>query len=233
MLANQKMNTPSGEQVCLFPLEYINISQAYYGTYSHDETEYYATDFLGWGASGRVYHCPCYAPVDMELIFLSISESMGVWQSKTKVYFADGTTDYLGIIVYHDNRYQNGQMEIGMTASQGDIFNYTGTGGNVTGDHMHLECGKGKWNNPHTSTPRGTAEYKFHFTDYTTVKRIHVFNALYANDTIIVQNDPRNIYDWKYYSGGVTPTSSDKIHKFPWYIIKRKRDRLNLTKRRI
>lgn len=219
MVAHQTMETPGGVEVSLFPLPYIDISQADYGTFSHHFEEYYATDFLGYTPPT---HAPCYAPVSMELIFLNRQECMGVWQSLEPVLFADGSTDYLGVIVYHDNRYEDGLMQVGMRVSQGDIFNYTGTGGNVNGDHMHLETGKGRWLDSGTSTPRGTAEYKFHFTDYTTVKRIRVFDALYANDTEIIRNDPRNEYLWKYYEKPVTPTGDITRKKFPWVLYARK-----------
>ena len=50
---------------------------------------------------------------------------------------------------------------------------------------MHLETGIGKYTSS-SSSARGTAEYKYHFTDYTNVKRLHNYDALFVNDTAIL-----------------------------------------------
>ena len=210
MKANQKMKDANGYQVALFPLEYIYVSQADDETYSH-ENWYYATDYLGWGENGRVYRCPCYAPVDIECIYIDAQECMAVWQSFRPVHLANGMIDYLGIIVYHDNDISNGIITVGDIKPQGQRFNRTGTGGNVSGDHVHLETGYGKYTLPYTSTPRGTANYKYHFTDYTDVKRLHNYDALFKNDTTVIESP--NYYTWKVYSGKTFRKSN-----FPWVL---------------
>lgn len=210
MKANQKMKDANGYQIALFPLEYIYVSQADDETYSHEDW-YYATDYLGWGEDGRVLRCPCYAPVDIECIYIDAVECMAVWQSFRPVHLANGMIDYLGIIVYHDNDISNGIITVGDIKPQGQRFNRTGTGGNVTGDHVHLETGYGKYTLPYTSTPRGTANYKYHFTDYTDVKRLHNYDALFTNDT--VNEYSPNYYTWKVYSGGTYKKSN-----FPWVL---------------
>ena len=221
MLANQKLKDKNGYQVALFPLEYINVSQADDDTYSH-ESWYYATDYLGWNANGRVYRCPCYAPVDIECIYIDAQECMAVWQSMRKVHLANGMIDYLGIIVYHDNDISNGLIVVGDFKTQGQRFNRTGTGGNITGDHVHLETGYGKYTLPYVSTAQGTANYKYHFTDYTDVKRLHTYDALFVNDTINY-NSP-NYYTWKEYTGG---TARGSKGNFPWVLYANKiRDKM-------
>ena len=217
MVANEKLLGTNNKQVALFPLPYIYVSQADDETYSH-ESWYYATDYLGWDANGRVYRCPCYAPVDIKCIYVDTSECMAVWESLDTVNLANGTVNYLGLIVYHDNDITNGLITVGTIKRQGDIFNKTGTGGNVTGDHMHLETGYGKYTQPNVSTGQGTANYKYHFTDYTDVKRLHNYDALYINDTINVYSP--NYYTWKTYSGGHTPVIK-KTH-FPWVLYARR-----------
>ena len=209
MQANQKLNGNNGKQVALFPLEYINVSQADDENYSH-ASWYYATDYLGWNSNGRVYRCHCYAPVDIKCLYVDTTECMAVWESLQEVNLANGSVDYLGLIVYHDNDITNGLITVGTIKSQGEEFNRTGTGGNVTGDHMHLETGYGRYTQPN---------YTYHFTDYTDVKRLHNYDALYSNDTIIY-NSPE-YYKWKEYSGGNTPTIKNKS-KFPWILYMRR-----------
>lgn len=117
-----------------------------------------------------------------------------MWQSLDTVHFADGSIDYLGIIVYHDNDIANGTYSaIGTIKRQGEVFNHSGTGGNVTGDHVHLETGKGQVN---------LNQYRYHFYDTTDCKRIVPDNALFVNDTIVT---PYPQYNWVEFTGGITP----------------------------
>ena len=133
MLAGQTMRDRNGYQVALFPMEGFHISQADNGTSSHGGgAVYWATDYLGWGSSGRIYRCPCYAPVDIKLIFKNRTESMSVWESLERVHLANGRIDYLTITCYHDNDIADGNYyAIGTIKRQGEQFNRTGTGGNV------------------------------------------------------------------------------------------------------
>ena len=213
MQAGQKLNDPSGKQVALFPLPGFGITQADTESYSHEGGSwYYATDYAGYNVGGnRVYRCPCYAPCDIKCIWVNTTECVAVWESLEKVHLANNTLDYLGLCVYHDNDVANGLITPGTIKRQGEQFNRTGTGGNVTGDHMHLETGHGKYSNPSVSTSRGTANYKYHFTDYTDVKRLHNYDALFINDTRIVTN--RDAYKWKTFEGGVVPDEDDKKKK--------------------
>ena len=226
MVANQTLIGTNGKQVALFPLSYVYVSQADDETYSH-ENWYYATDYMGWNASGRVYRCPCYAPVDIKCIYIDRVECMAVWESLDTVNLANGTVDYLGIIVYHDNDITNGLINVGNIKHQGEQFNRTGTGGNVTGDHVHLETGYGRYSQPNTSTPRGTANYKYHFTDYTDVKRLHNYDALYTNDTVNVYSP--NYYIWKTYEGGNPSDTIKSKFKCVLYAKKIRERNKNLT----
>lgn len=216
------MRDRNGYQVALFPLEGFHISQADNGTASHGGgAEYWATDYLGWNSSGRVHRDPCYAPVDIKLIFKNATECMAVWESLEKVHLANGMIDYLTITCYHDNDIENNNYyAIGTIKRQGEEFFKTGTGGHVIGsdpDHVHMETGYGRYTSS-TSTARGTPEYKYHITDYTNPKRLHNYDALFINDTTPHQSPL--YYDWKEFTPEPTPTSG--VNNFPWFIIARK-----------
>ena len=217
MIANQKLKDENNYQVALFPLESFVISQPDTGTFSHNPAVYWATDYMAYNLSGsRITRANCYAPVDLKCIWLDRNECCAVWESLDRVHLANDThtIDYLTILVYHDNDIANGITQVGTIKRQGEVFNKTGTGGNVTGDHMHLETGYGRYNLSY-STGSGTAEYKYHITDYTTPKRLHNYDALFINDTI-----PRHTtqypteYPWKTFNGG----SSGKKYKFKWVL---------------
>ena len=193
MLPNQQLIDNNRKQVALFPLEGFQISQPWWGTYSHDQTRYYATDFLAYDSNGnRVYRANCYAPVKIKLLWIDTANCCALWQSTERVHFADGSIDYLGIIVYHDNDIENGTYyPIGTVKNQGEVFNKTGTGGNVSGDHVHIEVGKGEVS---------LLDYKFHFLDTTSCRRIKPDEALFINNTTIVSSTYDSGYSWITYS---------------------------------
>lgn len=158
----------------------------------------------------RVLRAPCYAPCTIQLLWVDRTECCALWQSTTPVHFADGSIDYLGIIVYHDNDIQNNTYSsIGTIKSQGEIFNRSGTGGNVTGDHVHLETGKGEVL---------LSDYKYHFLDNTRCKRIKPDEALFVNNTYVT---PKADYNWLQYTGG-SPSAFFEKTKFPWVLYSRK-----------
>ena len=218
----QTLYDNNGYQVALFPLPGFHISQRDDETFSHNPSVYWATDYLGWGANGRIYRCPCYAPVDIKLIWKSQAECCAVWESLNPVHLANGMIDYLTLLVYHDNDIENNTYyPIGTIKRQGEEFNKTGTGGNVTGDHVHLETGYGKYNSS-SSTGYGTLEYKYHITDWTRPKRLHNYNALYINDTSPYQS-PGN-YVWVEFSGGSPTPTPSKTHRFKFVLFDNKRN---------
>ena len=219
MRAGQTLYDNNNHQVALFPLSGFHISQRDDETYSHNPSVYWATDYLGWNSNGRVYRDPCYAPVDIKCIWLNRTECCAVWESLAPVHLVkNDMIDYLTILVYHDNDIANGITQVGTIKYQGEQFNRTGTGGNVTGDHMHLETGYGKYDTS-TSSSYGTAEYKYHITDWTKPKRLHNYEALFINDTTPYQS-PGN-YVWTEFTGGhpgPEPTPTPHKYGFKWVL---------------
>ncbi len=67
-----------------------------------------------------------------------------VWlESVDKVEYPDGTIDYLTVMFAHSNDVSN--LFVGKRINQGEDFYSEGTKGNATGNHCHIECGKGKF----------------------------------------------------------------------------------------
>lgn len=215
MRAGQTLYDNNGKQVALMILPGFHISQRDDETYSHNPSVYYATDYLGWGANGRIYRCPCYAPVDLKCLWVNRTECVAVWESLDTVHLANGMIDYLTITVYHDNDVTNGLINPGSIKRQGQEFNKTGTGGNVTGDHVHLETGYGRYSSPNSSS-YGTANYKYHITDWTDPKRLHNYDALFINDTSPYES-PGN-YNWKTFQGGSPNPPGYNKYRFKWVL---------------
>lgn len=218
MRAGQKLYDDNGYQVALFPLSGFVITQTDQETHSHQPSIYWATDYMGWNSSGRVYRDPYYAPVDIKCIWLNRTECVAVWESLNKVHLANDVIDYLTITCYHDNDVANGTIQVGTIKRMGEQFGKTGTKPDV-GDHLHLETGRGRYLT-HSSTSAGTAEYKYHITTYTTVKRLHNYDALFINDTTpyTTPSYPAT-YPWKTFSGGSpTPTPVATKYHFKWVL---------------
>lgn len=183
MRAYQTMEADDGYEVCLFPFEYLYMSQDEGGDYSHAGT--YNIDFLGWGANGRIYQCPFYAPCTLICVdIFDPSSNTRVYQSVDKVHLADGTLDYLTIYFSHDD---NPVWSVGQVCPQGQLLGHTGTTGYVTGDHTHTCCGKGQYQGFTQRQPNGW---------YDLTNRIHYWEATYVNDTVIVQGFGHNWTNW-------------------------------------
>lgn len=204
MKAGQKLVAEDGYEVALFEMPYMNISQDEGGSYSHQNT--YNIDFLGWGANGRINNAPIYAPCTMKVVDRWLNYDGGnnvVFESVKKVHLANGQFDYLTICFGHD---PNPPItNIGAIVNQGELCYHTGSYGNVTGDHTHSCCGKGKYRG-YTTRTGGHSDLS---------NRIHYWEAVYINDTTIINGANHN---WKTFNG---------ISKFKWVLYANKIRRRN------
>lgn len=206
MIAHETLIANDGYEVALFPLEFMYISQGELmpSGWSHYNT--YNMDFLGWGTQGRIYECPMYAPCKLKVVSLwDYNGSHTVtFESVNRVHLADGSIDYLTIGFTHANNPP--YHTIGDVVNQGDLIYYTGTyGQSITGDHVHLTCGKGRFDE-YVQRTGG---------HYDLSNRTHIYNALYVNGTVIEHDE--HDYDWKTW---VEPSPSGGFKKshFPWVL---------------
>ena len=207
MIAGQRLVASDGYEVALFPMPYMYISQGEMmptTNWSHYNT--YNMDFQGWGANGRILQAPLYAPVTCEVVSLwDYNGSHTVtFESVDKVHFADGSFDYMTFEFTHANNPP--YHTIGQRINQGDLIYYTGTYGNVTGDHVHICCGKGHYSG-YTQRTGG---------HYDLTNRYHMYDSLYINDTVIAYDG--HDYPWKTYTPPTPPPTPVKHGKFPWVL---------------
>lgn len=210
MVAHQRLIASDGYEVLLFPLEYIYISQGENGSYSHQDT--YNIDFLGWGSNGRIYKCPYYAPCTLKCV--RVTGTTADWESVNKVHFVDGTFDYVTIGFTHDDN--TSIHYVGEIIQQGELIGHTGTAGNVTGDHLHLNTAKGHYAGYYDV---GTGQYQLR-------NSTHIYNTMADNDTVIVNGYG---YNWQEYQGGIPPVIHTKNKKFKWVLYARKLRNKNLN----
>lgn len=197
MRANQTLIANDGKEVCLFPFEYMYMSQDEGGDYSHQDT--YNIDFIGYGANGVVLNCPFYAPCTLLCVDIwDYSSNTRVYQSTDKVHLADGSLDYLTIYFSHDD---NPPHNVGDIVSQGSLLGRTGTTGYVTGDHIHTCTGKGTYVGFTQRVPGGV--------QWDLTNRCHYWDACYVNDTVIVEGYGHN---WRTYQEPSPPVEFKKNH---------------------
>lgn len=133
----------SGRQLAELPIDYVDVSQGEYGSFTHYEGsgQELAIDFV---FPMNAY--PLFAPFDIEVMDRRDNYATVVWKNTRPVMGADGTPhDELHIIVIHDDNWTD--YNIGDTRKKGEHFgnsgNSTGGSGISTGDHFHFEVMKG------------------------------------------------------------------------------------------
>ena len=196
MRPNQKLVASDGYEVCLFPCEVLYLSE----TRDPDEHDVLALDFLPRNLSGQaITAMPCYAPFSGTLVYTGNDHNC-ILESDDKVHMPDGTLEYGRVLVAHSFE----APVQGTHYNQGDLFYRTGNYGFSFGEHLHMEVAHvlsksaQYWNNG------GIGIYG----------AIHMWDSMYVNDTLLLR--PEN-YNWREYSGGITPEEKKK-HKFPWFI---------------
>ena len=210
MLANHTYVGQNGKQNTVFPLEFMYLTQGENGGYSHQGS--YAMDFQGmYNVSTRRYRCPYYAPVDLTLVAIADSNSHSyVYTSNNEVNFVDGTTGYFTILVAHDND----SYSVGRVVPQGYELGKTGTYGQSTGDHVHMEVKKGTYEGCHTNSD-GV---------YMLTNSTHLYDLFGVNDTVLLVYGG---YNWQEFSDSPFPYSVRRSN-FPWVLYARKNRHRNV-----
>lgn len=202
MIAGQRLIASDGYEVALFPMPYLYMSQDEGGDYSHLGT--YNIDLIGYSPNASA---PVYAPCTMKVVQYASGYAAGnrvTWESVDKVHLPNGALDYLTIGFAHDPNPP--YTTLGQTVTQGDLCYHTGVYGQVTGDHTHTCTGQGHYAG---YTLRETGHYDL-------TNRIHYWDAVFVNDTTIVQGYN---HDWRIWDGPPGPTPGNKTEwktSFPW-----------------
>ena len=121
----------------LYPSPYMRITQGYM-TSTHADS--YAIDDAG-SDSGIDF---IVAPFTGVIRKIYTGDANEVWlESSEPVIYPDGTVDYMTMMFAHDNDISN--LFVGKVVNRGERFYEEGTKGNASGNHVHMECGKGKF----------------------------------------------------------------------------------------
>lgn len=124
----------------IYPLKNMRITQGY-GIGTHINS--YAIDDAGLNTGIE----EIYAPFTGTIKKIYSKDANEVWlESDNPVEYPDGTIDYMTILFAHANDISN--LYVGKKVSQKEAFYKEGTSGNATGNHCHIECARGKYQNP-------------------------------------------------------------------------------------
>lgn len=121
----------------IFPSKYMRITQGY-NEGTHKDS--FAID----NADKDYSISNIYAPYTGIIKKIYPNDANEVWlESVDKLEYPDGTIDYMTIMFAHSNDVSN--LFVGKRINKGEAFYTEGTKGNATGNHCHIECGKGKF----------------------------------------------------------------------------------------
>lgn len=172
----------NGIEDILFPMEVCNITQGdNVGT--HKGT--YAVDLAGKD-TGRD---TAYFPFSAKSVALDsyANGNAVIWESLNKVRFADGTIDYACIMVIHDNDATG--YAVGSSYKQGQQMAVEGTAGIATGNHLHIEIKKGKFERGNFGMYQQNVYGVYHMKN-----NMPIENACFMDNTTIKAGKA----EWKY-----------------------------------
>lgn len=184
MIAGQKLKATDGYEVALFPCETLYLTPA------RDPDEHYglALDFLPFNTAGqRITGMPCYAPFSGTIVYTGNDHNC-ILESDDLVHMPDGSLQYGRVLMAHD---YNAPVQ-GSHYNQGDRFYTTGNYGMSSGEHLHMEV---------ASVPTKTTRL-WNSTGIGIYGAIHMWNALYVNDTVLLR--PEN-YNWQIWDSPTPP----------------------------
>ena len=213
MLAGQRQLGPGGNEVMLFPLDVMYITQG--EAPAHGGT--LCMDFVGWSPqTGQILLYPYYAPCSCTCVAKGNAGDWVVFTSDNPVWCADGVLRTVTWQQGHDNTPCN----VGDHFDQGDLIGHTGTRGQVTGDHLHFNTVAGTYQGWDTTT----------YSQSQLVNSMHIYDCCYVNDTILYHDLD---YPWVIYDGPGPGPSYVRRGRFPWVLYSRKlRGKHNYHKKR-
>ena len=136
-----------------YPVKYMRITQNYQGNVSHKPNSTgYPTDYPideGCSDQGRDwFYCPCDCVKVMRIYGVGGSGTNTIWmQSTEKVDFADGSKDYVTILVTHPDDDDLQKMSVGQKFYRGEPICREGKD-DCSGYHFHMSAAKGKYKSP-------------------------------------------------------------------------------------
>ncbi len=138
------------ENKLIYPCKTMRITQTYLGETSHlPHTTGTPKDYPideGGADTGRDWlFCPCDEMIVKRIYGVAAKGTNTIWlESTTPVVFADGSEDYVVIMVTHPNDDDLKKIAVGDIFKRKEKILREGSDGGV-GNHLHISAGKGKY----------------------------------------------------------------------------------------
>lgn len=165
----------------ILDIKELNIIQGMNGSYSHNGDK--AIDL---GKACSYLRAPFTGTI--KRIYKNCN---AVWlESSEKVMYADGTVDYMTVMTLHDSNISN--LKVGQKIYQGETYYHPGVKGNVTGSHIHIAVGKGKF--------RGNGWYKGKYQPRAKSYAWLIYNQYDVNKALFIADKVKQtntLYKWK------------------------------------
>lgn len=172
MKAGQQL-VHNGLEVALFPMETINVTQGRNGQLSHQGIDAY--DLAGKDSGIDTL----YAPFSLRVVWKDTNQATGIAVENTKqVLLANGeliAPRCLCMLLWHKDDISG--LKVGDTFQQGQAFYSEGTKGWATGNHVHLELTKWRYDGSYPMFKANTGRW--------TLKGpgLNIEDCFYLNDT--------------------------------------------------
>lgn len=133
-----------------YPFKVMRITQNYNGKTSHyphtqGNIKDYPIDEGGKDTGRDGFYCPCDKMVVKRVYGVGSAGTNTLWlESSSVVYFADGTSGIVTMLLTHPNDSDLKGIVAGKTYKRGELICHEGMDG-ATGNHIHLSAGKGKF----------------------------------------------------------------------------------------
>lgn len=133
-----------------YPVKNMRITQNYNGTVSHAPNSTGSPKDYPWdegcSGTGRDWmYCPCNKMKIMRIYGVNGPGTNTIWlQSTGKVVFADGTSNYVTLLVTHPDDDDLSKLKVGQTFKRGEKICREGKD-DATGYHFHYSAAKGKF----------------------------------------------------------------------------------------
>ena len=166
-------------QKATFSVKELNITQMMNEKFSHDGD-------LAIDLSKKCKYIK--APFDLIIKRIYTSCNAVFCESIEKVLYADGTIDYMNLLLIHDDDVSN--LKENQIIKQGSIFFEPGNKGISTGKHIHIACARGRY----LKWIRGKYQPKVKTYAWILPNQKEINDCLFLDESVKVT---KGIYKWK------------------------------------
>lgn len=134
----------------IYPCKYMNITQSYLGSYSHNNNyngypKDYPIDEACQDEKRSYIYCPCDEMIIKRIYGVNEKGTNTIWlESKNKV-ITPTFEDYITMLIMHPNDDTLVNLKEGQSFYRKEAICLEGNDGNATGYHFHISISKGKF----------------------------------------------------------------------------------------